>query len=69
MKTSVMTTAQNLQDKFDKAGAGKLREMVDNPTAPTPGALAVIAQSILAIEQAMVEQASTPRRRGVFVGP
>ncbi len=54
-----LTPAQNLWEAFENAGADKLRTLAEHPTAVVPGQMAVIAQSLLVIEQYLVEQAST----------
>ena len=54
-----LTPAQNLWDAFENAGADKLRMLAEHPTAVVPGQMAVIAQSLLVIEQDLIEQAST----------
>ena len=53
--------AQNLNAAFQDAGAPALREFLENPTSPPTAAVtASIIQSVLLIEQHLIEQASKP---------
>jgi hypothetical protein len=54
------TPAMNLREAFDRAGADTLKRLVADPTATMPGQIAAIAQSILVIEQHLIQEASRP---------
>jgi len=58
------TAAEHLQSTFDAAGAVRLREIVANPTAINLADVVALAQSVLAIEQHLVEQASRRKLYG-----
>jgi hypothetical protein len=56
------TKGQNLQQTFEAAGAFRLRDIIKSPPSGvlTGADLLAISQSILAIEEHLVEQASNP---------